>query len=269
MKNDIFDFSDYKKYVNERVKVDKGIPQGARIKMANFLRCQPTYLSQVLNRKPHFTLEQASLCCLFFSLDEVETKYFLSLVGFARAGSKKLKLSFAKQLQELRDERFNFKKRLKELDGVSLENQKIFYCAWNFSAIHILLAVPDFQDPEYISKRLRLPVNVVTEVTKFLEHAGLIEKINGKLEITTRLYHLSKDSVFNRINHINWRSQALQSVERSLPEDVHYSCVLAISNSDSVKLKTLIFEFIKNFGQVVDPSACEEAFSLSLDFFKL
>ncbi len=55
----IFEYINYIKYLNERIKLRPNHGHGARIAMAEAMRCKTGYVSQVLLGNADFSLEQA------------------------------------------------------------------------------------------------------------------------------------------------------------------------------------------------------------------
>jgi uncharacterized protein (TIGR02147 family) len=269
MKIDLFHFDDYKAYLSQKIEHEAKMQKGFRVKFSNHINCQQSYLSQVLHGKPNLTLEQAYRANNFFIHDSEETHFFILLVEYARAGTKELQNYFFGQIKEIRKARFDLKKRLKTTQEISEEDQHKYYSTWFYSAIHVILSIPEMQDPNYISTRLNLPLEIVINSINFLEKSGLIENKNGTYHFTKRSIHLGRDSDFIQRHHINWRSQSLQSVEKNLPDDLHYSTTTAISKEDFQKLKEVYIKAIESGRQIIRPSKEEEIYAITLDVFRL
>lgn len=266
-----FDYSDYKVYLEARVKSDShnNNVKGLRGQIANFIGCQSSYFSQVINGKAHFTLEQAHRLTQFLNLEDIEAKYFMLMVEFSRAGTRDLKKFYSDQMNEIREDRGNLKKRIKNTQSVSLEDQHKYYSAWFYSAIHVMLSIPDYQSISKIATHLNIPEKMVAETIEFLIQIGLIEKQNSRYVPTKRNLHLARESVFIQRHHINWRSQCLLSVEKNLPEDLHYSNVIAISKADVKRIKEILIQSIEKAQEVIRPSPEETTCVLAMDFFNL
>ncbi|MGE3609767.1 MAG: TIGR02147 family protein [Bacteriovoracaceae bacterium] len=269
MKIDLFKFSNYKQYLSEKIEYEAKQQKGYRIQLCEHIGIQASYLSQVLNGRPDLTLEQGHKLNSFFSHTKEETKLFMLLLEKSRAGTRDLEKYFKEQIEELQQVRFDLKKRLKETQEISDQDHNKYYSSWFYSAIYVLLSIPEYQEMRAISERLNLPIELVKEVVFFLENCGLIENIKGKYILTKRSIHLNRESIFIQRHHINWRSQSLQSVEKNLPEDLHYSSVIAISKNDFYKIKEVFVDAIEAARQVIKPSKEEEIYSITLDVFKL
>ncbi|MDX9732051.1 MAG: TIGR02147 family protein, partial [Bdellovibrionales bacterium] len=166
MLNEIFQYKHYKRYLRDRLTHETKFTKGLKIKLARHIGCQPSYLSQVLNGDPNFTLEQATLLNDFFNHGKTEAKYFLLLLQHERAGTKRLKDFFIEEIEALREERFNLKKRLPDTEELPASTRHNYYSSWYYSAIHIMLSIPEFQSVTAISQRLRLPPSLVKGVVE-------------------------------------------------------------------------------------------------------
>ena len=269
MREVIYEYTDYKKYLS--VKVTQGAihEKSYRARLCQHVRCQQSYLSQVINNNPDFTLEQACRLNKFFMHDKQESRYFILLVELSRASTDDLRDFFKEQIAEAKKAQFNLKSRLRETEDVNIKDQHKYYSAWFYSAIHVMLSIPKFQSTSEIAARLNLPEAIVVSALNFLERSGLIENIGGKLHLTKRRIHLDSDSTFIRTHHINWRSQALQSVEKSLADDLHFSSVVTLSQVDFEKVKEIFVKSIEEAREVIKPSPEEEVVAITLDVFKL
>lgn len=69
--------------------------------------------------------------------------------------------------------------------------------------------------------------------------------------------------------HGNWRTQALESLDREQLADLHYSGVLSLSRADITRMKNLFLEAIKDSQEIVRASGEEELCVVGLDFFSL
>lgn len=264
----IFDFTNYKRYLREKLELLSKKERGWKVRAAAHIGCQASYLSQILNGKPDLTLDQAHKLNQLFSHDKIESRFFILLVEYHRAVSPELKEFLNEQMQELMRTRFDLKKRLKNTEQISPEDMNKYYSTWFYSAIHIALAVADLQDAKSIANRFHLPVAVVISVIEFLEQAGLVEKDKGQYRFTKMRIHLDRESDFIQRHHINWRSQSLQSVEKNLAEDTHFSTVFAATQQDFEKIKEIFLQAIESARTVIRSSPSEEVYSITLDVFK-
>lgn len=265
----VFNYKSYKAYLKDKLDSLSKSERGWKQKAADHIGCQASYLSQVLNGKPDLTLDQAYRLNQLFLHDKIESRYFILLVELGRCATKDLRDFFMEQITELQQSRFDLKKRLKETDQISTEAMNKYYSTWFYSAIHIALALPELQDARAIARKFNLPEELAASVIQFLEECGLIEKEKGRYVFTKMRIHLGRDSDFVQRHHINWRSQSLQSVEKNLKDDLHFSTVFAISKSDFDNIKEVFVKAIEEARQIIRPSESEEVCAISLDVFRV
>ncbi len=267
MKKTVFDFKDYKPYLNEKILSSPYKGRGLKRKMSIHLNVQTAFVSQVLNHHVHFSLEQAIKLNDFWSHSKEESKFFLLLVQYQRAASRELQKFFKTEMDEILERRSNLKERLNIKDSLDETNQHIYYSAWTYAAVHILLSVPAYQAPKAIADHLRVPLKRIQEILDFLCTTGLAVQKQDRYEIGLTRIHLSKDSVQIRRHHTNWRNQAIQSIDKNDPEDLHYSNALSMSHKDVPRVKEIIIKAIEDCREIIKVSKEERLQILTMDFF--
>jgi uncharacterized protein (TIGR02147 family) len=267
MKKTIFDYGDYKNYINERITDSPSKGRGLRLKISEFLNCQTAFVSQVLNGNPNFSLEQAVKLNKFFEHTNEEARFFILLLQFGRPGSSELQEFFKNEMKEILDKRSDLKNRLNIKNSLKKVDQQIYYSNWLYACIHMLVAIPEFQTSQAMSRHLNLPREKVMEIITFLEEAGLIQKKGAHYEIGITKIHLSKDSPQIERHHTNWRMQAIRSIDINDPVDLHYSTVVSMSHSDVPRVKEILIKSIEECRSVIRESNEEKIQSICIDFF--
>lgn len=271
MAKDIFEFLDYKAYLEARIDDLPNRGRGARMGLAKEINSPVSHVSQVLNGNSNFSLEQAESANTFFGHTEEEADFFLLLVQFARAGTPKLRKRLETQIRSIKERRLVLKDRLGVKAGLSKEDQTTFYSSWLYGTIHVMVTIPEYQTKEAISSYLGLSLKKTSEILEFLVSAGLVIKTaKGKYEIGTARIHLGSDSPLISKFHTNWRMQAVKAFDlEDFAQNLHYSSVVTLSQSDVTKVKSLIVKLIEEAKSVIRDSPAEELHSFSIDFFKL
>lgn len=265
----LYDFSNYKPYLEYRVGF-KNQRRGLKSELAVFLRCQPTYISQVLHGKAHFSLEQADLLNQFFGHSKEEAQYFLLLVQKDRAGTSSLQHHFEEQLEAILKKRMNLTERLGKKAELPKEDQSQYYSSWHFAAIHIALTIPDLQTNKALSEYFRLPIKKVNAVLEFLVKTGLAKSTgDGQFQAGATMIRLGNDSPNILKHHNNWRQMAVDSLDREELGDLHYSSVVSLSRRDALKIKDRILDWLKKDLEIIKESKEENLYSYCIDFFHL
>lgn len=265
----IFDFLDYKSYLSSRFSETDKQRRVSRAALAKAIRCQPSYLTRIINGNAHLSLEQAHATSIFFQHTEDESHYFLLLVEWARAGTPSLKNHLEKFARTQREQILNLKKRLKIATVLSSEDQSRYYGSWHFAAVHACLGAPGFRTLKETSARLRISHKRVAEVTEFLVSTGLIQERSGKYAAGIARIHLGHDSPLIARHHLNWRLRAIESLENLNQQDLYYSSVICLSEADTLKIKAELVKAIERAKGIVRDSTEENVFCLALDLFRL
>lgn len=267
---DVFHFDRYKEFINEKINSLPKKGRGVKGQLAEKLRCQTSYISQVLGGSADLNLEQSLDLCEFFHMHGDEKEYFLTLVQFERAGTKTLKDHFQSKLNELKEKRLTLHRRLKKQTALSFEDSAQYFSSWMYAAIHVLITIKKYQSIKEVSSYLNIDEKTVGEVLNFLEEKGLAKNENGKFSPGTTSLYLDKTSPFIRQHHTNWRNQAMQSMNRHLDQNLHYSSVISVSHKDAQLIKDEMINFIAKIKGIVKDSSPEETLKgLCLDLFEL
>ena len=265
----IFEYQKYRIYLRERLRALPKHGHGAQAKMAQAIRCQDTYVSRVLQGEAHFNLEQGEAINRFLGHNQEESHFFLLLLQSERAGTPELRRYFDAQLEGVLQRRLVLKDRLKITNQLSDENKLRYYSQWYFSAIHIALTIPELQTRDSLIKYFSLPAHVISEALDLLISSGLATQEGLKYKPGSTRIHLGSDSPLIAKSHINWRLQAMRSLEQQNDSDLHYSSVVSISHDDVLKIKADLIKQIENTKAVVKASPEEELCCFALDFFKV
>lgn len=268
MKN-VFQYKDYKAYLNDLIQSKPARGRGIKSDLANFISCQTSYLSSVLKGPSHFSLEQADFVNRYFGHNTEEAHFFLLLIQLARAGTKELKKYFKDQIESIRKKRLILKDQLDVKETLSREDQATYYSHWYFSAIHIILTIPKFQTKDNIASAMNLPLNKVSQILEFLLSVGLAEQVGQRYVVGKKRIHLEGDSPVISKHHSNWRMLAIRALESDNPEDLHYSSVVTVSEKDAYKIKSDLIEAIQKAKDCIKTSKEEKIFSFCLDFFEI
>jgi uncharacterized protein (TIGR02147 family) len=269
-KPQVYEYTNYKKYLDAVWKHHPQRGRGEKSRIAEFLRCHLTYVSQVMNGQNDFSIEQAEALNRYLRHTPDEGDYFLTLVMFARASTQELKVYFQKKIQKMNDERLVLKNRLEFKQSLSGDDEAVYFSAWYYAAIHLLLAIPKFQNHQVLSDYLSIPLVKVSQVIGFLTSAGLVTQAkSGQYERGVSSVHLGNDSALISKHHVNWRLQLLQALEREQPDELHYSSAVTIARSDLPKVRSILVAAIEQVREVVKDSKDESLFCYCLDLFEV
>lgn len=205
----IFEFDNYKKYLNAKISSMPVNGRGVKKKLADHIDCDPTYVSSVLNEKADFSLEQGIKVNEFFGHSKNQAKFFICQIEYARAGNHELKDHFFSQLRDMKKLYIIFP----EVENEKLPDDRIkkYFSNWYISAIHVLIQIEEYRTYENICKLIDLPKDQVAQVLEFLIESELIS-YDGK-----KYTYIAKDVLWQdkcpASYHISWRGVALRDIK--------------------------------------------------------
>lgn len=263
---DIFDFDNYKSYLTAKLELE----YGAKVKLAESINCKPAFVTQVLSGTSHFSQEHCVQICEHLNLNNLESDYLVFLVLRDRSGSEKLRSYYRLKLDHLSSQRhMDYGKQIKSDSELTDFQKQEFYSSWFHSAIHILLSIPIYNQPQPIASRLGLDIETIKSSLDFLHELGLVRLEKGQYSIGARRIHLEKSSPLVVKHHLGWRIRAMNSIEQRDLHNLHYSAVSSLSKKDFHRIRKDLISAISNAEQVVKTSPEEEVFALNIDWFKI
>jgi uncharacterized protein (TIGR02147 family) len=241
--------------------------RGEYRKIATQLRMHPTMISQVFKGDKHLTREQAVDLCEYFGLPELETDYFLALVDFERAGSKRLTLKIKKQLESLKLRSLKLAARLPVETKLTEEARAVFYSDWSYSGVRLLSSIEGFQNIDQISEYFGIPKTKVAKIIDFLLHQGLCVAEDGKIKMGPKQTHLEADSPLIQRHHSNWRLKAIQRYEKLTEKELCYSGPMSIGRKDFERIREMLTQLIQQTTKIATDSKEETLACLNIDWF--
>lgn len=264
---DIYEYTDYKKYLTDFITKQKKITRAA---IAELLNCQRSYISQILNSHSHFSSEQIFQIAKYIKLSTEQTKFLVLIFNYNRTAHDGLANLYLKDIKEIKEEQNSIKTVIETTSELSDKDKYQYYSKWWYSAIHILLSIDRYNSFETISERLKLSVETVQEVILFLFETGLVENDSSFYKISDARIHLDKKSPLIAIHHKNWRQRVIESLDRTETNPVNYSSVVSLSQEACEQIKKVIRKSISDSEKALHESDGElELYSLCIDFFKV
>lgn len=259
----IFEYTEYKDYLNN------ALGSGKRSQFAKFIGCQPSFLSQVLRGSPDLSLEQGLVANDFFHHTQQETQYFMLLLQKSRAGSKRLKEYFHKEMETLKSQRQKVAGRVSSSIEIPEEKKALYYSSWIYPTLHVLLSISTDDQVEFVSGKLGLAKELIMEAIEFLTSIGLIGIMNGKFCVLNHRIHTPASSPYTLQHHRNFRLQVIRHLDSFKSRNIHFSSILALSRKDVKKIESILLNAIEDSEKVLIPSPEEAAYLLCLDFAEL
>jgi len=264
----VFQFTNYRSYLSAKLG-EVGHRTGERLKASKSIGCHSTYISQVLNEKIHLSLEYAEGLNKFLQHSADESDFFLLLLQRDRAGTTALKDRLSKMIHGYLEKRKIISSRLDSLTNISVDEQSRFYSDWIYTAIHVLVSIPKFQNVDEVAQTLGLSRQMVVVAVEFLKSIGVVTTVGNRIKPGPQHIHVGTNSLHLANHHANWRFHSVRSVNNPQLDDVHFSSVLSLSEFDADYLREKLLKELEGDIKYVKASKEEVAYVYNFDFYKL
>lgn len=269
----IFDFDDYKKFVEARIQDFPSGGRGIFKSMAEAMKVPRSTLSQVFNGDRDLTFEQAIDLAGFFELPALETDFFMALVERSRAGNVRLRAFSERKIEALRQKSKTLIGRIPPQAVVNEKVKATFYSDWYYSAIRQACALPELETISDIAAHLGLPLNRTKQVMEFLLQSGLCVKDKNRYSIGPSTTHIPSDDPLVFRHHQNWRLAAVRRMQEYpyLDDDEYCLTIPCTLNPEAMaELRKLLFETVLKITQVMDTTKSEEHISfVNIDLLRI
>lgn len=266
----LYEYPHYRSYLKALLQSLPGKGHGVRSQWAKAMGCQVAYVSHVLAGKYELSLEQGEALANHLGLSRDEKDFFLLRIQESRAGTHSLREHIRKQIQDLRRKRDELRNRMRIQESLTLEDQAIYYSSWHYSAIHMLLTIPEYRSsPEKIAEYFSVPILKVKEVLDFLLLRNLIRFSSGRYEVTNNYIFINKDSPLFTHQQSFWRHKAVESLYRNNPDHIHFASVFSLSESDVRQVREILLAAIEKSSAVIKPSKEERLYAICMDYFEV
>ena len=265
----VFDFSDYKAYLNAYIAALPKRGYGFKSRLAEAANCKTAYIAQVLNGVAHFSLEQAENLNTTLGHDDLESEFFLLLVQLARAGTEKLRRRLRSQIQALHERQNNLKQRFRANTELGERELLEYFSRWSVNAVHLATTIPRLRSKEKIMQALDLDSATAAEALQFLKGVGLVREERGQLLPGQSRIFIGKDSPILKVHHAGWRGKAVQSLDHGAMHDLHFTSVYSLSEKDAATIRERLIREIETVRGIVKDSPEEILQTFTLDFFRV
>jgi uncharacterized protein (TIGR02147 family) len=264
----IFEFDDYKKYIEKRISLMPKGGRGETQKIAKQLRMHSTRLSHVFRGQDHLTLEQGLELCQYFGMSELESEYFLLLLQEAKAGSAHLQAFFRKKRKEILEKSRELSARVPGEHKLTDTEKALFYSNWYYSAIRLFSSLPGNHSIDSIAEKFGMPRGRVSEALQFLLKHDLCIEIEGRIQMGPKSTHLESTSPIVSRLHSNWRIKAMEKHPSLSQQELAFTSPMSIERKDADKMREILVQAIERSAAFADTDAPDSLFCINVDFFE-
>lgn len=267
---EVFEYSDYKRFLDDWLTAQPRGGHGLKSKLATSLKCRLAYVSRVLHGDANLSAEQALRAARFIGLARVETKYFRVMADRARSETAELKDVLDAELREIRKLAGSTRERLGLEDALDAVAESEYYASWQVSAVHLALTIPELDTREALSKSLKLPIERIGEILSCLIRCRVVaETSGGRLRVLRQLLHGDPRSPSARRHLANWRLKALDEVQFYEASHLHYSATVSLSAKDFDNVREILASALEKMANVVQASPEEQVAAINIDWFNV
>lgn len=262
----LYAYSDYREYIRDKIAASKAV-RGYQTILAKAARCQPSLLSLVIRSQGHLTRDHLAELAGYWGMDEDQTDYLLGLLELAKTSSRRMRAHQTARLAALKSKQVKLSSRFSDDVFQPTQIEAVYYSAWFWSAVHVMVSIPQYNETSEIAARLGLPENIIDQALTKLTKMGFIIRKGNRWSVTKKSIHLPPESFMNAANHINWRQRSIFDIQAGHQESMHYSSVFVMSRKDAELVKTVLLNAIDAARKISIPSPEEEVYCLNSDFF--
>jgi uncharacterized protein (TIGR02147 family) len=265
----IYQFDDYKRFLKAYLLQLPRRGRGEISRWATHLQVNATLISQILNGRKSFTLEQAQELTEFMALNPDDSDYLMLLVEKGRAGTPKLRKYWQTRIEKRQAEVLQLDLTVGEETLLSEADRAVFYSSWHYSAIRLITSIDGFQTAEAIADHFDMSRSKVAEILRFLLKSGLLAQDNGLYCMGTQRPSLPPGSPLSIRHHLNWRMKTVQKADTILEDELLFTAPMTLSRRDFAALRQDIVNLIKAASERVSNSRSEQLSCLNIDLIRL
>lgn len=265
----IFEFDDYKKWIQAWVELRPQGGYGELTRIAEHLQINSTTVSQVLRGDRDFNLEQCQRLSEYCQLSPIETKYLMQLVLIQRAGTVELKNYFELERKSLLTQSKEIANRIDKDRVLSDLEKALLVSSWLPSAILIYSGKESGATLSEISAKFRVSEDKARYWLDLLVEKDLLQVHGDTYKNGMVRLHIERGSSYATKHNTNWRLKALENAEFANTNDLTFTSISSISVQHLPELREKIVQFIEQYAKVVSASPAEDVVCLNIDFFRL
>lgn len=264
----VLNYVNYIEFIRNWINSQPLKGRGEVNKIANFLKVNPSLISQILSGSKDLTFEQAYKMTKYFGFDLRERDYFISLIQYARAGEFEYKEYLSKKIELLKIDALDLKSRVKSDHELSESEKTVYYSSYLYSAVRLFCSIGNGKSISQICDYFKIEREKASNIVNFLLSCFLVEKNNDLFLMTKKLIIIGRESPQNLTHHLNWRINSLKKIENIKQDDLVITFPISLDKESFVKIREELVETLKKIQIHVEKSNADELAFLNIDFFK-
>ena len=271
-KINIYDYSDYRKFLQEFYELEKSLDQTFSYRIfAAAIDMDASLLVKILQGKRHVSTKNIEAFVQFFRFKEGKAEYFREMVAYGKAKNDEQVRKHFETLQKMRPS------SCRELD----EARYRYFQQWFYPMIRSALDVFDYRGPEHAAALgdsciPKISANQVENAVDALLQLGLVHRRKDGRIVPTDAHLKTKE---------HWLSASISDYQKSIAELAHRSIAetpkeerdistltMALDSSQIQRIRDIIAEArrsIVNVANSMPSQICDSVYQLNFQLFPM
>ena len=271
-KINIYDYSDYRKFLQEFYELEKSLdPTFSYRIFAAAIGMDASLLVKILQGKRHVSTKNIEAFVQFFRFKEGKAEYFREMVAYGKAKNDEQVRKHFETLQKMRPS------SCRELD----EARYRYFQQWFYPMIRSALDVFDYRGPEHAAALgdsciPKISANQVENAVDALLQLGLVHRRKDGRIVPTDAHLKTKE---------HWLSASISDYQKSIAELAHRSIAetpkeerdistltMALDSSQIQRIRDIIAEArrsIVNVANSMPSQICDSVYQLNFQLFPM
>ena len=265
---DIYGFSNYREFVSAKLKSMPMKGRGQIQQASKALGIHSSRLSRVLSGGDNLTPEQAFLLARYLGLNRFETDFFISLLDLERAGKAEYRTHLRERLRLLKRQATSEQKVAFADELLSDEACKVFFSNRINEVAWLSTMIPGLQSAKDLADALHLSLSDANKVVEFLTSVGLCVKEGEKVLPLRRYIHLEPESGDFTTKLRNWRTKAIETLDKSSKSDYFFTHTVAISDTSAKEVDQILRDAVQRIDIALRRAPATKVMCLNIDWFR-
>lgn len=239
-------------------------------KIAQKMRVQRSYLSNVLQGRGSLTQDQIYLFCRTVGLSATEERYLGLLLELDRSVVEERKREIQEQLKALRQSSSG--SHMNSMD-VKITDDAIakYYNDPNCPLCHMYLCIPVYaRNPRSLAEKIGVTRNQLSEIFQVLENCQLIELKPEGVTVRESNMFLGREKPFAKTHALLFRLKAVEAFTKDRDKEGYYfTASFAATETIRNKLRSAWLRILEEASAEIVECEATDVYHLNMDFFKM
>ncbi len=268
VKNNIYQFDDYRKFLQECLKDNTSEEKLTLTKLAQICRVKTPYLSKCLSGSADLNADQSHLIGLYLKLSHEELEYFILLVDFARSYIQEYRKHLHGKIKALQKKNLKTEKNIKTLE-LSEEDKLAYYLEPLNLILHMCCTLDKGLELKELAKSLHVSLGKIEECVNRLISLGIIKREGETYISLVKGLHLPSTSPLCKTHQMIMRQKILNFQDALAEEGKGYNTMFTFScdYESYIKIKNDFLQFLKKADKHIENSHPDGIYQLQFDLF--